>query len=299
MPASLRSRLWKAAIRTAFRNKGLSIPELRARSARNGRVHPPFPRDTRIGDLFLGGLRCADIRPPRERPGRVVLYLHGGGYVTGSIESYLMLCVPLARALGLRVVVPEYRLAPEHPYPAALQDALAAFRGLPAEGYSGSGIVLAGDSAGGGLCLAAALSLRDSGEPMPAALLCLSPWADLSDSGASHAANVKSEVLLDTGTLDTWASLYAGGARLDDPYLSPVRGNFRGLPPLLIQVDRGEILLDDSRAVAEKAAAAGVDASLSVWDGLWHVWPALGDLVPESGAAFAEMREFLEARSIL
>ncbi len=299
MPASLRSRFWKAAIRLALKKKGLSIPELRARSERNGRVHPPFPRDTVIEEIVLEGLRCADLRPPRERPGRVVLYLHGGGYVTGSIESYLMLCVPLARALGLRVVVPEYRLAPEHPYPAALEDVLKAYRGLLARGYSGSDIVLAGDSAGGGLCLATALSLRDSGDPMPAAVICLSPWADLSNSGASHAANAKSEVLLDTATLDRWAALYAGGARLEDPYLSPVRGDFRGLPPLLIQVDRGEILLDDSRTVAEKARAAGVDLSLSVWDGLWHVWPALGDLVPESGAAFAEARTFLEARSIL
>lgn len=299
MPASLRSRFWKAAIRAAFRDKGLSIPELRARSERNGRFHPPFPTDTGIEEIVLEGLRCAAIRPPRERPEKVVLYLHGGGYVTGSIESYLMLCVPLARALGLRVVLPEYRLAPEHPYPAALEDALKAFRGILAEGYAASDIVLAGDSAGGGLCLAAALSLRDSGSPSPAAVICLSPWADLSNSGASHAANAKSEALLDTGTLDRWAALYSGGARLDDPYISPVHGDFRGLPPLLIQVDRGEILLDDSRTVAEKAEAAGVDLSLSVWDGLWHVWPALGDLVPESGAAFAEARAFLEARSIL
>ena len=127
---SLRSRFWKAAIRLALRKEGLPIPELRARSERNGRVHPPFPKDTVIEETVLDGLRCADLRPPRERPGRIVLYLHGGGYVTGSIESYGMLCVPLARALGLRVIVPEYRLAPEHPFPAALEDALSAFRGL-------------------------------------------------------------------------------------------------------------------------------------------------------------------------
>lgn len=296
---SLRSRFWKAAIRAAFKDKKLSIPELRARSERNGRFHPPFPKNTRIETFHLDGLRCAAIRPPREHPGTAILYLHGGGYVTGSIESHLMLCVPLARALGLRVVVPEYRLAPEHPYPAALEDALKAFRGLLTEGYSGSDIVLAGDSAGGGLCLAAALSLRGSGDPAPAAVICLSPWTDLSNSGASHAANAASEALLDTGTLDQWAALYAGGARLDAPYVSPFRGDFRGFPPLLIQVDRGEILLDDSTALAAKARAAGVDVSLSVWNGLWHVWPALGDLVPESGAAFAEMREFLKARSVL
>lgn len=296
---SLRSRFWKAAIRLALKRKGLSIPELRARSERNGRFHPPFPKDTGIEETVLEGLRCGDIRPPWERPGRVVLYLHGGGYVTGSIESYRMLCVPLARALGLRVIVPEYRLAPEHPYPAALEDALSAFRGLLAEGFAASDIVLAGDSAGGGLCLAAALSLRGSGGPTPAAVICLSPWADLSNSGASHASNAKSEALLDTRDLDRWAALYAGGARLEDPYVSPVNGDFRGFPPLLIQVDREEILLDDSWAVAERARAAGVDVVLSVWDGLWHVWPALGDLIPESGAAFEEMRAFLETRAIL
>jgi acetyl esterase/lipase len=133
---------------------------------------------------------------------------------------------------------------------------------------------------------------------MPAALICMSPWADLANTAGSHTANAETDVLLTTAMLDLWASAYAGGARLDDPYLSPIYGDFRDFPPILIQADRGEILLDDSRTLAEKARAAGVDVTLSVWEGLWHVWPALGGLIPESEAAFREMGEFLAAHSL-
>jgi len=298
MPTSLRSRFWKAAIRLAFRDKDLSIPQERARSEQSGRFHPPFPKGLRVDEFALDGLRCAAIHPAAEIPGKVLLYLHGGGYVTGSIAASLMLCVPLSRSLSMHVVVPEYRLAPEHPYPAALDDALKAFRWLLAQGYAGSDIVMAGDSAGGGLCLSTVLALRDSGEPLPAALLCLSPWTDLSNAGASHTANAGRDVLLCTAMLDRWASCYASGRPLEDPGLSPINGDYHGCPPLCILADRSEILLDDSVNLARRAEAAGVDFSLSLWDGLWHVWPALGDLIPESEAAFSCMRQFLATRGV-
>ena len=297
--ASLRSRFWRSVIRKMFKEQGLSVVDERARNLKNSRAHVPVPTVIRVERFEIDGMPCATVSPARPVDGRVVLYLHGGGYVTGSIDASLMLCVPMARALGLRLVLPEYRLAPEHPFPAALDDALKAYRWLLAEtrarGGTAADIVLAGDSAGGGLALATVQALRDSGESLPSAVLCLSPWADLTHSGASHAANAASDVLLTTDMLKLWASYYAGSAALDDPLVSPAFADFSGFPPMLIQVDNDEVLLDDSLRVERAARAAGVDARLRRWDGLWHVWPALGDLLPESRAAFNEMRDFLSS----
>lgn len=296
MAASLRSRFWRSVIRKVFQEQGLSVLDERARTLKNSKVHVPFPKVIRVERIDIDGVPCATVRPAREYDGRTVLYLHGGGYVTGSIDASLMLCVPMARTLGMKILLPEYRLAPEHPFPAALEDALKAYRWLLSQGYSAADIVFAGDSAGGGLCLAVVRSLLDAGEAAPSAVLCLSPWADLTHSGSSHASNAASDVLLNTEMLRVWASYYAGGAALDDPLVSPVYADLTGFPPLLLQVDRSEVLLDDSLRIERTAEAAGVDVRLSLWDGLWHVWPALGDLLPESREAFEEMREFLATR---
>ncbi len=272
---------------------GLTVQAERMRSIKNSKYHMPFPISVRITDLDVDGLRSVSLLPADADVKRVILHLHGGGYVTGSIGAYLMLCIPMAKSLRTRIILPEYRLAPEHPFPAALEDALKAYRWLLAQGYTGSSIVLSGDSAGGGLCLATVQALRDAGEPLPGAVLCLSPWTDLTHSSQSHKDNIRSEVLLRTEMLTLWASYYAGSADLRDPLISPVFADFKGFPPLLILVDRGEILLDDARTIAERAKAAGVQVTLSVWDELWHVWPIVGDLVPESGMAFDEMARFL------
>ncbi|MBU0928202.1 MAG: alpha/beta hydrolase [Spirochaetes bacterium] len=295
MAPSIRSRFWRSVIRRVFAKQGLSVLDERARSVKNSKVHVPFPKIIRVERFSVGGMPCASILPTREEGRRVVLYLHGGGYVTGSIDASLMLCVPMARALNARLVVPEYRLAPEDPFPAALDDALSAYRWLLAQGYAPSDVVFAGDSAGGGLCLATIAALRDAGEGLPSCALCLSPWTDLTNSGESHSANARTDVLLTTEMLKLWAGYYAGSTDLSDPRVSPRFADFSGFPPILILVDRGEILLSDSLAVAERAGAAGVEVSLVQRDGLWHVWPALGDLLPESDEAFAEMRRFIEA----
>ena len=298
MATSLRAACMRRVIRLIFKEQGLSVERERERSLSTGKAHPPFPRSVRVGRFDIDGMPCASIEPAsagRVGPVRVVLYLHGGGYVTGFIDSSLMLCVPMARELGLRLVLPEYRLAPEHPFPAAIDDALKAYRRLLSEGYAPGEIALAGDSAGGGLCLATIQALRDAGEPVPAAVLCLSPWADLTHSGRSHAENAATDPLLHLGMLKQWASYYAGGADPSNPLISPVFADFSGFPPTLLQVDSGELLLDDSLTVAERARAAGVDVRLIRRDGLWHVWPALGDLIPESRQAFAAMKAFLSS----
>ncbi len=293
MASSLRSRFWRSVLRKIFMETGLTIQAERLRSIKNSTYHMPFPRSVRVEDLDVAGLQSVSITPAGADEKQVILHLHGGGYVTGSIGAYLMLCIPMAKSLRTRIILPEYRLAPEHPYPAALDDALKAYRWLLAQGYAGSSIILSGDSAGGGLCLATVQALRDAGEPLPGAVLCMSPWADLTHSSQSHKDNIQSEVLLRTDMLRLWASYYAGTADLKDPLISPVFADFKQFPPLLILVDSGEILFDDARMVAERARAAGVDVTLSVWAGLWHVWPIVGDLVPESGQAFDEMARFL------
>jgi len=293
MATSLRSRFWRSMLRKIFLETGLTIQAERLRSAKNSKYHMPFPVSVHVDDLDVDGLKSVSLQPVDADEKQVVLHLHGGGYVTGSIGAYLMLCIPMAKALRTRIILPEYRLAPEHPFPAALDDALKAYRWLLAQGYAGSSIILSGDSAGGGLCLATVQALRDAGDPLPGAVLCMSPWTDLTHASQSHKDNIRSEVLLRTDMLKLWASYYAGTADLKNPLISPAFADFRGFPPLLILVDRGEILFDDARMVAERAKAAGVQVTLSVWDGLWHVWPIVGALVPESGQAFDEMARFL------
>jgi len=296
MKASLRSKFWRSVLRRIFKVQGLTIQAERLRSIKNSKVHVPFPPSVRVTDHVIEGLDSVSILPARADGKRVILHLHGGGYVTGSIGAYLMLCIPMAKALNMRLVLPEYRLAPEHPFPAALEDALKVYRWLLDQGYPASSIILSGDSAGGGLCLATIQALRDAGDPLPGGVICLSPWVDLTHSGGSHQANAESEVLLKTDMLKLWASYYAAGTQLENPLVSPAYADFKGFPPMLILVDQGEILLDDARMVAGRARDAGVDVTLSVWEGLWHVWPIVGDLIPETQLTFEEMRRFLDAK---
>ncbi|NCP86086.1 MAG: alpha/beta hydrolase [Anaerolineae bacterium CG_4_9_14_3_um_filter_57_17] len=293
MTLSLRARFWRFVLRQTVKKRRLTIEQHRISGAQMAAFFR-LPPQVQVEKTVVAGLPAAWIRPNAADPRRVLLHLHGGGYVTGSIDSHLMLCAPLAQTLEMNLLLPEYRLAPENPFPAALEDALTAYRWLLAQGAES--IVVSGDSAGGGLALALTLALREAGDPLPAAVICLSPWADLTHQGQSHVTRLESEVVLTTETLEEWAACYAGAANLTNPLISPVYADFHGFPPLLIQVGSEEILLDDARALAEKARAAGVCVELRIWDGLWHVWPALGALIPESGQAFNEIKEFLHAQ---
>jgi len=296
---SPQSKVWRRLIRFMFRNKNLSIQEERERSKTMTRFHPPYPQSV---ELSYGTIPRSQVdvmgtawfRPTDAAPGPVILYMHGGGYVTGSIASSLMISLPLAEALSIPLFTFDYRLAPEHPYPAALEDALLAYHWLIAQGYRSQDIIFLGDSAGGGLALATAMALRDEGEPLPAGLVLLSPWTDLTNTSPSHTANANRDVMLTSAQLNRWAEAYAGDTPRDEPYISPRFGNFAGLPPLFIQVDDSEILLDDSRSVAEAARSAGVNVSLQVWQGLWHVWHAVGPMLPETLAAYEEISGFIK-----
>ena len=175
----------------------------------------------------------------------------------------------MAQTLKLKILLPEYRLAPEHPFPAALDDALKTYRWLLAQGHKASNIILSGDLAGGGLALATVLSLRDNKEPLPAAVICISPWADLTLTSQSHVTNAEAESILTIGTLKEWSLAYTAENNLRNPLVSPIYADFHNFPPLLIQVGSDEILLDDARTLADKAKADGVDVTLKIWN--WHV----------------------------
>ncbi len=298
MRVSLRARFWRILLRKIFKERGLSIEQNRAQGAQMARYFR-VPKAVSVEQISIEGLPAAWIRPADASLERVLLHLHGGGYVTGSLDSHLMMCVPLAQTLQTNLLLPEYRLAPEHPFPAALEDALKTYRWLLGQGFQPKNIIISGDSAGGGLSLATVLALREAGDPLPAAVICLSPWADLTNSRQSHITKAEVEPVLTTTALHEWAACYNGDANLKNPLVSPVYANFHNFPPLFIQVGSDEILLDDSLALAAKARADGVDVSLRVWDGLWHVWPALGSLIPESGHAFDEIGEFLRVKTPL
>ncbi len=293
MKPSLRAYFWRFVMRKMLKERHLTLAQNRVSEAQMAAFFR-LPKRLRLEKIVLAGLAAAWIRPDDADPHKILLYLHGGGYVAGSIDSHLMLCAPLAQTLKVNLLLPEYRLAPENPFPAALEDALAVYRWLLAQGHRPENILLAGDSAGGGLAVAVTLALREAGDPLPAALLCLSPWCDLTHQGQSHVTQAKSDAVLTTALLKEWAACYTEESNLSNPLVSPVYADFHGFPPLLIQVGSEEILLDDARALAEKARAAGVRVELDIWDGMWHVWHILADLLPESGQAFRQIARFIQ-----
>lgn len=228
---------------------------------------------------------------------RAVLYLHGGGYVAGVTKTYHPLCSRLATELRADVFLPDYRLAPEHPYPAAVDDAVATYDMLLAHGWKPEHLVIAGDSAGGGLTLATLLRLRDEGKPLPACAIVMSPYADMTGTAASIAGNDKTDALLGHAMISGGKGIYVPDpAREREPGASPVFGDFSGLPPLLVTVEEGECLRDDAYAVMARAKEAGVHATLISRRGLLHVWPIFWPLLPEAREDVAKMVAFVRQR---
>ena len=231
-----------------------------------------------------------------ETSRRIVLYLHGGGYFFCSPRTHRAVTTKLARRALARVCAPDYRLAPEHPAPAALEDALRVWHAIRASGERAEQIVVAGDSAGGGLALALLQALRDAGEAMPAAGVLFSPWTDLALTGATLVSHAGSDVLMDGQGLRDATSLVLGQGGLDarDPRISPLYGDFHGLPPLLIQASDSEMLLDDARRVAERAREAGVDVTLSLTPRVPHAWQMFAPVLPEGRRAIEEAARFIK-----
>jgi monoterpene epsilon-lactone hydrolase len=256
----------------------------------------PVSSDVALEPVDAGGVPAEWVTAPGATPERIILYLHGGGYVVGSIRSHCELASRLSKAAAARVLLIGYRLAPEHPHPAAVEDATAAYRWLLSQGISTNRIVVAGDSAGGGLAIAALVALHESGEPLPAAGVCLSPWVDLEGMGDSMTSKAAVDPIIQTDGLKRMAAMYLGGRDPRTPLAAPLYAELSGLPPLLIQVGSAEMLLDDATRLAERARKAGVDVTLEVWDDMIHVWHVFATLLPEARQAIDAVGGFIQAR---
>ncbi len=229
----------------------------------------------------------------RQTPGdKVIMDIHGGGFLLGSIKMQRGMVYNLARASGARCISVGYRLAPEHPYPAGLDDCLAVYRWLLEQGVPAGQIVIVGDSAGGTLALAMMLALKDQGEPLPRAAVLISPCTDIQGTGESVKTKARVEPMLPVSIFSDIQKHYAQHKNLNHPYVSPLYGDLRGLPPMVIHVGTDEILLDDSTRLAEKAHKAGVETELRIWPGMFHVFMSF-DMLPESRQAFKEMGAFI------
>jgi epsilon-lactone hydrolase len=244
----------------------------------------------------IGGIKAERIVPTSAVEGRRILYLHGGAYVGGSPRSHRPLVARLAQAARSAAVALEYRLAPEHPFPAAVDDAVEAYRHLMAEGVLPERTIIAGDSAGGGLALAAALKLKDEGLPQPAGLFVISPWADLTQSHPTYETKAGDDPMIARDRLNESAADYLGGGDAEHPLASPVFGDFAGIAPMLIQVGSEEALLGDSLLLAERAGHARVEVRLEVWPEMIHVWHAFGGQLGAARRAIATAGAWMDGK---
>jgi monoterpene epsilon-lactone hydrolase len=270
------------------------VQSQRARLDRLVRLAGERSRGVKVEQEKVAGLEVEVLTPPERRAGLHILYVHGGAFAMGSPRTHRGLTRRLAIAAHARVIVPAYRLAPEHPYPAALTDLRSIYRALLAQGAAASRIVIAGESAGGNLVLALAQALLADGDPLPAGLVLLSPWADLACTGESLVANRDVEMMVPVDAMPVAARMYAGEHDLRTPAISPLYGEFRGLPPLLVHASSTEVLRDDARRVVDAARAAGVSAELRLWPHLPHAFPAFADILPEARAAVGEVAAFVD-----
>jgi acetyl esterase/lipase len=269
--------------------EGRSVEEARAYMDEQGRGFP-MPDGVRVEDVSIEGLRAERLIPESVHQDRALLYLHGGGYTMGSPRSHRHLAARLAVACKAPALVPDYRLAPEHPHPAALEDALAAYVSLLESGSAPARIVVGGDSAGGGLALACLLALKEKGRPLPGACFVLSPWTDLTLSGASIQERAGQDPLVFPHSLTEHKANYLGDTPETDPLVSPLLADLTGLPPLLVHVGTREILLDDATRLAAKVN----QAELFVGEGLIHVWHFFAPLVPEANQAIEAIGAFVD-----
>ena len=251
----------------------------------------PLPEDISRGDFDTNGIPACSIAAPGVRQDRGLLYFHGGGYVMGSLNTHAELMGRLSKACNSRVLGIDYRLAPENPYPAAVEDAIASFDWLLDNGIAADKIVIAGDSAGGGLTLACLVALKDQGKPQPAGAVLLSPWADLTGSGDSMTTRAELDPMVSADMVGPMAELYCADTDPADPYVSPLFADLSGLAPMLIQAGDHEILLDDATRLAERAQAQGNQAEIEIYDGAFHVFQSVPNL-QESADALASISEF-------
>jgi len=290
----LNSHLFKLQLnRKPFDPSPEGIQRFRNQTEKAGKMFGRLPKDVEIKPLVIGNRYAEWVKIPQTALNKAILYFHGGMYLFGSPQAHRQHVIKFVKGCNMNALVTDYRLAPENPFPAALDDALQAYDYLLSQGYDPTDIVFAGDSAGGGLCLAALLAIKEKGLPLPAAAAALSPWTDLMLTGKSYQTN-KKVCFSPDGCAENASRMYAGGQDRRNPLISPLYGNLDGLPPLHISAGGNEILLDDSIQFAEKARAAGVDVTFRTDQGMCHCYPIFGDLFRESKSALAEICQFFK-----
>ena len=290
---SLRRLLARHMARTA--GKTVMSPENPRQIARKrmdaGADRLPTPDDIRIEQIEVSGLSALSFTPAEVRPG-LLLFLHGGGYCLGSANSHRPLVTRLSKALRIKAISVDYRLAPEHVFPCAVDDGNAALNWAMSQ--SDGPVLIAGDSAGGGLTLASLLRQREQGRPLPQGVYLISPWTDLTGSGESTKSRAKADPMLKPDWLTTGAQLYLEDTPADTPEASPLFADLSGLPPMLIQTGDDEILRDDSIRFAEKLEQAGVPVHCEIWTALWHDFPLFAPLLPEADLALERLTNWAE-----
>lgn len=279
--------------RRAIVDWNTSIPRFRQECEKTAGLLGKLPAGIEVSPVTIDGLPAEWILPSAAGKDKVILYTHGGGYVSGSCQNHRTIVARVVKGSEVGALLFEYRLAPENPFPAAIEDSLAAYRWLLAQGVSPSNIIIFGESAGGGLCLATMIALRDKGIPLPAAAVALSPWTDLKCTGESYRTKAKVS-LAPAESWTVFSKYYVGDNDPCLPWISPLYGDLRGLPPILIHVGEDEELLDDSISFAEKAKDEGVDVTLRVGEGMVHCYPLLPPFIPEARQAMDEICAFIK-----
>jgi monoterpene epsilon-lactone hydrolase len=297
---SLRAELVRFGLRWTLKrrnHRARSVEEHRRFAMSAERLIPDPPPNTRTIALNVCGVRADLITTPSSEDHRHVLFLHGGAFIVGSPKLYRHLTWRIAAAARAQVLAVDYRLAPEHPFPAALEDAFTAYNWLLANGADPGRIAIMGDSAGGGLVFSLMLRLRDQGWPLPAAAVALSPWTDLALTGASLKLNSACDPLISCDGPPLFVADYLGGADPRMPYVSPLYGDPAGLPPTMIQVGSDEVLHDDAVRMADRMRAAGCHVDLEIWPRMPHVWHVFVPLIPEARRAIDRIGAFVRQRT--
>lgn len=273
-----------------------TIEEMRTNIAAAASQFNQVAEDVRCEPVNVGGVSAEWIAAPNAATDRVLLYLHGGGYVMCSVSTHRDLIARLARAAGVIALGLDYRLAPEHPFPASVDETTSTYRWLiSSRRVDPKCVIVVDDSAGGGLTLAMLVALRDAGDPLPAAAICLSPWADLEATGESMTVRADADPFMNREALHFMAQLYLGDTDPRTPLAAPLYADLHGLPPLLIQVGSSETLLDDSSRIATRAESSGVHVSLEIWEDMIHGWHIFAPFLPEGQPAIERIGTFIRS----
>jgi epsilon-lactone hydrolase len=273
----------------------ISFPESRAMFEEMVDLFP-LPEGVSSNPVDAGGIPAEWIRAAGVSDEQTIYWLHGGGYCIGSINTHRGLLARMSAATGARVLAIDYRLAPEHPFPAAVEDAVAGYRWLLSTGIDPEQVVIGGDSAGGGLTVATLVALKDAGERLPSGAVYISPWTDMVLTGESLISKAEADPMITTDGIERVRDAYVGSADPRTPLASPIYADLSGLPAMLIQVGENEVLLSDSTRLAERAEAAGVNVTLEVWPDMFHVWHFFAEMLPEGQQAIERIGEWVRGR---